>query len=69
MRSEKFHTAKEKAAPVVVDECSRLTVLGTESVNVYQVDEQGKKVRLLHVINGKDKIKLKLHKIMTQSTT
>lgn len=59
MKSTRFHQKKEKAVPVVVDECSRLTVQSTNSpVTVYQVDDQGKKVGILDVINGIKKIKL-----------
>lgn len=47
MRSEKFHPKGEKSVPVVVDEASRLTVYGTEPVNVFQVDDDGRKVKLL----------------------
>jgi hypothetical protein len=59
MRSEKFHAKSLKPVPVVVDECSRLTVHGTEPVNIYQVDDQGKKVALLETIHGKGKVRIK----------
>lgn len=47
MRSEKFHLKNEKPSPLVVDEASRLTVEGTEPVNLFQVDDNGKKIKLL----------------------
>lgn len=59
MRSEKFHPKGEKAVPVVVDEMSRLSVHGTEPVAIYQVDDQGKKIKLLETITGKGKIRIK----------
>lgn len=47
MRSEQFHPKGKKNAPIVVDEASRLTVLGTEPVNVFQIDDDGNKIKLL----------------------
>jgi hypothetical protein len=60
MRSEKFHAEGEIAAPIVVDEATRLTIQGTKPVHVFQVDDNGKKVKLLHSgINSK----IKLHNV------
>lgn len=47
MRSQKFHSKSEKPVPIVVDEASRLTINGTEQVNVYQLDDTSKKCGLL----------------------
>lgn len=60
MRSEKFHPKNEKAAPIVVDEATRLTVQGTKPVHIFQVDDQGKKVKLL---KSGENLKIKLHDV------
>jgi hypothetical protein len=60
MRSQKYHDKTEIPTPTVVDEASRLTINGTEDVNVYQVDDQGNKVQLLASAKN---MKIKLHDV------
>ena len=63
MRSQKFHPKQEKAAPIVVDEASRLSVHGAELVSIYQVDDQGKKIGLLDTVLPGERKKLKLNDV------
>lgn len=57
MRSEKFHKKGTKHSPIVVDEASRLTIQGTEPVHIYQLDDNGDKIKLLNsVTTGKLKL-------------
>lgn len=57
MRSELFHKKGTKPTPIVVDEASRLTIQGTEPVHVFQLDDNGDKIKLLSsVTTGKLKL-------------
>lgn len=63
MRSEQFHSGKEKSAKLAVKECSRLSVHSTEPVHVYQLDDQGKRIKLLHTFPANTKGKIKLNMV------
>jgi hypothetical protein len=64
MRSEKFHRKGEKPSAIVVDEASRLTInAADESVHIYQLDDNGKKVKLLGNVQPGSNAKFKLHDV------
>lgn len=63
MRSQQFHPKTSKPVPTVVDECSRLTITGTELVTVYQVDDDGKKCGILATVQPGSNTKLKLNDV------